>query len=318
MDSRITGKRAKAPARLDTGCYSAAGRQRERNEDACGLPPRGADQARLGTLLVVADGVGGMPGGAVASQQAAQDLQALYYAGFGPKEPGERLRYCVEAVNAINRLHSQPGEPAEGYLSTLVAAVAAGDQIWVGNVGDSRAYLIQKQTRRRMKLTEDHSQETQLAKRGLAGESGGSQAEGVITRAIGLEARCQVDTYHYAWSPGDRLVLCSDGLAQVPEQDMVDLALGQPAAAAAERLVARAIEVDGSDNCTAAVAGWLEVPPRRREAGAKPRPNRRHRSPAASRTQTLLPLLLGLLLGWLSAALLAIYWLEAAGITNLF
>ena len=301
-----------------TGCHTAPGRLRNHNEDACGLPARGADLARFGTLLIVADGVGGMPGGAQASQHAVRDLQTLFYAGSGPSQAADRLRYCVESINALNRLHPDKSDRIDGYLTTLVAAVIDGDEIWIANVGDSRAYLIQSLKSRRVQLTEDHSRETRMAKRGLTGDQAGLPHQGVITRAIGLEDHCQVDTYHYTWSPGDRLVLCSDGLAQLAEQEMINLTVGQPAPLAAKRLVDRAIEVDGSDNCTAVVAVWDVSDPVQPEASAD---SSGHSNRVTSTGRHLHPLVLlsiGLLLGWLSAVLITLFWLDAAGILNVF
>lgn len=303
---------------LQIGCHTAPGRQRVHNEDACSLPNPGADQARFGTLLIVADGVGGMPGGAAASQHAVRDLQMLYYAGSGPSQAADRLRYCVESVNALNRLHPDKSEHEDAYLTTLVAAVIARDEIWIANVGDSRAYLIENLKSRRVQLTEDHSRETRMAKRGFTGDQAELPQPGVITRAIGLEDRCQVDTYRYTWSPGDRLVLCSDGLARLTEEEMIRVTLGRTAPAAARRLVDRAIEVDGSDNCTAVVAVWSAKDPVQ-SPGTKKSSAKPSRSPrTARRLHPLVLLAIGLLLGWLSAALVTALWLDTAGIVNFF
>ncbi len=244
---------------VQRGEFTAAGPRRKQNEDASALPRPGDDEQRLGTLLVVADGVGGVEGGAAASREAVQYLQALYYAGTGPDHPPDRLRACIEAVNAINRVSRQTRGAGQGYLTTIVAAVACQDQIWVANVGDSRAYLIRAGVGDRRQLTEDHSEVTRSSKLLPAGAPEAGRA-GVIHRAIGLADACQVDVYRYTWEPGDRLVLCTDGLARLPDEEMARIVLGQPAQEAARQLVERALEVDGSDNCTAVVAVRGEVP----------------------------------------------------------
>lgn len=246
--------------RLARACFSSPGRVRPRNEDACSLPPPGANEARWGLLLAVADGVGGLPGGEASSQQAAAYLQALYYAQSGPSDPAERLAECFEAVNALNGMSGRRLNLPQPGLTTLVAAVATEGQVWVANVGDSRAYLIQAAGRARRQLTEDHSSRVQAEKASLVNQStfdrltDGSRA---ITRAIGMGEYFQVDRYRYAWQPGDCLVLCSDGLLELPEQEMIELALGRPVEAAARALVERAVILDGGDNCTAALARWL-------------------------------------------------------------
>jgi protein phosphatase len=278
---------------------SDPGKQRAQNEDACAFPLPGADETRLGTLLAIADGTGGLPGGGEASREAVQFVQALYYAAPTPDNLPDRLRQSVEQVNALNRLAQRQLAAEQGHLTTLVAAVIHADQIWVANVGDSRAYLVEAAGRQLVQLTEDHSGHVRNVKVGLVSPTDlASRESGVITRAIGLQNDCQVDIYHYTWSPGDRLVLCSDGLSHLTPEDMIAAALDDLPEEAARTLVASAVETDGSDNCTAVVAAWLLADP-----------DVNHQVISAPRLK-LQPgtrlVLLGMLLGWLSAGLLAI------------
>ncbi len=343
---------------------TSAGRLRSRNEDAWSLPASGADEANFGTLIVVADGVGGLEGGGEASREAVAYLQALYYAQMGTEHLGDRLRECVEAVNALNRLESaRHPNPGAWRLTTLVAAVLAGEHLWVANVGDSRAYLVQAANRQRRQLTEDHSGQVRAAKAGLAG--GGDldpRANGLITRAVGLSDSCQVDLYHYTWSEGDALILCTDGLSSLDASEVSEITLGLDAAEAARALVEEAVARDGSDNCTAIVARCLPrpeagadsaadapqdpqalktgvptllTPPaatagptlgRRPEAFAPasqavspPPPEPKPGAGTPERTRrTAGRLLLGILLGWLSAALVFIFLLARLGFIRLF
>lgn len=242
---------------IQVSCHSDVGKLRKRNEDACALPIPGADRANYGTLLVIADGIGGLPGGAEASREAVNYLQALYYSGVGSSHPSDRLRDAVGAVNALICFNQRQLDYQKGYMTTLVAAVTLSDQIWIANVGDSRAYLIQSNSQLIQQLTEDHSGHVRNVKSGLVSETDlVSQGTGVITRAIGLSEECQVDTYHYSWEPGDRLLLCSDGLYHLTRQEIISITLGNPTDIAARELVQRAVEIDGSDNCTAVVAAW--------------------------------------------------------------
>lgn len=237
--------------------HTDPGRVRTQNEDACALPSPGADVDHLGILLTVADGVGGLSGGQAASQQAVTHLQALYYATSGQTHPGDRLREAVEGVNALNRLTQRREGFTTGYLTTLIATLLQDEQVWVANVGDSRAYLIQARARQRRQLTEDHSSHVRLVKAGiLTTQDDPGDTKRTITRAIGLSDQCQVDIYHYTWQPGDALVLCSDGLASVPDQEMIEWTLNLPSALAAKTLVERAVQLDGGDNTTAIVARW--------------------------------------------------------------
>jgi serine/threonine protein phosphatase PrpC len=308
-------------------CYSDPGKLGRQNEDAWALPSPGVDEKRLGTLLAIADGTGGLPGGGQASQEAINYLQALYYAAPNTENLPDRLRQSVEEVNALNRLVQRKHGLEKGHLTTLVAAVIHTDQIWVANVGDSRAYLVQSACHQLLQLTEDHSGHTRNVKAGLVSEADlASRDSGIITRAIGLQDDCQVDIYHYTWAPGDRLVLCSDGLSHLTPEVIVSTTLDYLPEKASQDLVTRAIDVDGSDNCTALVAAWLL--PDQFDSGqgggglasspAQPSSLAPSTGSGPAQFNDLTPtprlklrsgiqlLLLGVLLGWLSAALLII------------
>lgn len=312
---------------IQRACYSDPGKQDKQNEDACALPSPGVDETSLGTLLAIADGIGGLPGGGEASQEAVHNVQTLYYAAPNPDNLPDRLRQSVEQVNALNRLTQRQLGLEKGHLTTLVAAVIHTDQIWVANVGDSRAYLVKADGRHLIQLTEDHSGHVRNVKVGLVSNADlASRESGVITRAIGLQDDCQVDIYHYTWTPGDRLMLCSDGLSHLMPEVMISTILDDLPEKAAHDLVANAIEMDGSDNCTAVVAAWLlsdqsDFDPDRgiiASIPARPMPlappvdtgTGRQINIAPSLWHKLRPgtrlILLGVLLGWLSAALLAI------------
>jgi protein phosphatase len=311
---------------IERAGFSDLGKQRSMNEDAWALPAPGVDEIRLGTLLVIADGTGGLPGGGEASQEAVHTMQALYYSAQNPENLSDRLRLCVEQVNALNRLAQRQAGLEKGHLTTLVAAVIHTDQIWVANVGDSRAYLVKAASMQLVQLTEDHSDYVRNVKAGLVSKADlASRESGVITRAIGLQDDCQVDIYHYTWSPGDRLLLCSDGLSHLTPEGIVSTLLDFRPEKAVYHLVADAVETDGRDNCTAMAAAWLE-PDQANEAGGGlvennpvlaaplvPLPeqgaDQDKRSASAPRAR-LQPgtrqLLFGILLGWLSALLIAL------------
>ena len=299
--------------RVIGGAYSAAGAQRQENEDAFGLPPSGAPQSRYGTLIALADGVGGLPGGAAASRAAVYYLQTLYYAPFGPAEPGARLRHCFETVNALNRrLPNTNGQQAQAPLTTLVAAVAYNEHLWVANVGDSRAYRVHGRDGQVQRLTEDHSQMVMAPAPAAGGRvpaiTQPLAPTAALTHAIGLDDTCQVDLYTYTWAVGDRLILASDGLRGLPEADLAQLALDGSPTAIARALVNAALDRDASDNATAVVAAWQARPPSRRSVAAPAAAPTR--AEPAWRELSLVAVvagLAGLVLGWVTAAALFIY-----------
>lgn len=308
--SAASTARAHLPQQVIGGAYSAAGSQRPENEDAFSLPPAGAPQARYGTLIALADGVGGLPGGAAASRAAVHCLQALYYAPLGSAEPGARLRQCFEAVNALSR-HAFAASRAQDSLrplTTLVAAVVYNERLWVANVGDSRAYRVRARDGQLQRLTEDHNQVVMALASGAPGSRPGAVTAAAtqplaptaaLTRAIGLDDTCQVDLYNYTWETGDRLILASDGLRGLSEAHLAQLALAGSPTAIARALVKAALERDASDNATAVVAAW--------QARLARRPVTKS-SAAALSLATVVAGLVGLGLGWLTAAGLFIYF----------
>jgi protein phosphatase len=305
--------------------FSAPGAQRPSNEDAFGLPPSGAQQARLGTLIALADGVASRPGGATASRAAVHYLQTLYYGPIGPREPGARLRHCFETVNAMTRLALRPsgGTGSEGPLTTLVAAVAYNERLWVANVGDSRAYRVRARDSQLQRLTEDHSE---VVMAGPAEPVPAGQPPAVtqplapkaaLTQAIGLHEQCQVDVYSYTWERGDRLILASDGLRGLPEADLAHLALSAAPTTLARTLVEEALRRDDSDNATAVVAAFEALPEAAQRRAAASAAAAAAAVPARARPAwgelslvAVVGVVAGLLLGWASAALFLVYFGE--------
>lgn len=162
------------------------------------------------SLLVAADGVGGIPGGEVASRTAVDTLaEALRAAGDEP--PDAALRRAFAAANNAVRA-GQHGDLAR-MSTTLVAAIVGDGVAWVANLGDSRAYLVADGEARQ--LTLDHSWVEEGIRSGELAPDDPLVAlnRHVITRAIGLDASAAVDVFGpIDVAPGSVLLLCTDGL----------------------------------------------------------------------------------------------------------
>lgn len=237
---------------LSSGFATHPGRGRTVNEDSLGLPegiPQ-ATLARKGHLYVVADGVGGYQAGDVASQMAVEIIRRAYYEDLDA-DVAASLQRAIEAANA--EIHRQARSPAYADMAaTVVAAVLRGDELVVANVGDSRAYLLRGGRLRR--LTADH---TWVAQRVTAGiltpeEAAHHDMRHVVTRSLGDQPTVEADVHRYLFLPGDRLLLCTDGLWEpVSDPEMAHiLGRGRPQAAA-NTLVNRAIAAGGADDATA-------------------------------------------------------------------
>lgn len=170
-------------------------------------------------LLLVADGVGGLPGGEVASRTAVDAAAEAVRAGAA-EEPEAVLRVAIATANAAVRAGQQ------GHLdrmsTTLVAAVIRDRTAWVANIGDSRAYLVAGGEARQ--LTLDHSWVEESIRAGLMdpGDPLAALSRHIITRAIGLEAEADVDVFGPVDVPaGSALLLCTDGLHGVLDDQAI-------------------------------------------------------------------------------------------------
>ncbi len=239
------------------------GRRRSHNEDTLGLLPVAYEglASQRGYLFAVADGMGGAEKGEVASHLAVEALFATYYDDTEPDLPPEAaLRAAFAAANSV--VYGEGLNLAFGMMgTTLVAALVADDRLIVGNVGDSRAYLIRDGTLRQ--ITDDHSLVEEQVRAGIItpAQARLSPQRNIITRAVGHQVDVEDDQYTVApLRPGDLILLCSDGLHGMLEDDeLLALALQPDLAEAAAALIAAANERGGLDNITGLLVRILSV-----------------------------------------------------------
>ena len=241
--------------RLDMGQFSHPGRRRSNNEDWLGtFQPEDPERlAAKGSLFLVADGMGGHESGELASRRAVDLIIRAYMDDPTPDVPTS-LRKAIEMANAV--LHAGAADTAsEAVLrrqggrhwgTTLVAAVVRHDELWIANVGDSRAYLIRDGKLRQ--LSQDHSWASAL------GEPPSKDWIGrnLITRALGLKPEVEVDLFPpMKLQTRDVILLCSDGLTNpLSDEEIRDIAFHapRPSQEAAEALIGAANDRGGPDN----------------------------------------------------------------------
>lgn len=237
---------------------SDIGRRRQVNEDSF-LADDG-----LG-LYIVADGVGGQAKGEIASSQAVEEIYGFVSRGVASierflEDPGEQTLFAVRRLlesgvqAACYMVHglAELSPEHKGMSTTISALLLAGRIGIVAQVGDSRIY--RHRGGRSEQLTEDHTLINYKVKHGLLTPEEAKKAPGknVITRAVGHHDYVNVDTFECGVQPGDRFMLCSDGLHGYlrHETELGSYLAGNPIDGVCEALIDLANTRGGKDNIT--------------------------------------------------------------------
>jgi PPM family protein phosphatase len=227
------------------------GKHRSNNEDNVGV-----FQNDRHTLAIVADGMGGEKAGEVASSLALQHFTSAWEtmdSGASIDTLESWLKQIVVDANQLIYNYAQDHPECQGMGTTIVAALCSSETVTIANVGDSRCYFASKNGDFRQ-VTEDHSLVNQLLKAGQLSESDAENhpMKHVIMRAAGTEPKVEVDIDTLEWSPGDQLILCSDGLSDmVSETEIAVIVNGDGTIEEkAEQLIAQANQAGGNDNIT--------------------------------------------------------------------
>ena len=224
------------------------GRVRQLNEDACYQPAPGE------RFCAVADGMGGHNAGEVASALAVKtfsdymrDVQFI---------TGEALRAAVSRANDAVYRASLESPEVSGMGTTFSALAMDEKNAFIAHVGDSRIYLVRRETL--MQLTLDHTLVEEMVLKGLLTprEARVHPKRNIITRALGTDYRVEIDLLQLELKAGDVFFLCSDGLTNhVPEREILRAALSEADWQSKLRtLVGIALENGGADNITAMFA----------------------------------------------------------------
>ena len=230
----------------DLGCTRA------QNQDAYLI-----EQLDKNTLLcVVCDGMGGAKSGNIASSLASdvfvQQVKQTWNPDMNQDGIDKMLRSAVKMANFTVYDQSRQFEEFTGMGTTLVAVLVCGKRVTFVNVGDSRAYLIDRAGIRQ--VTVDHSVVQLMINRGeLTPEQAKTYpGKSLITRAIGTESMVMCDLFHKKVSRGDYLLLCSDGLSNLMDDQEIlfEVAHGQEKEKCCQRLLDIAKKRGAPDNVT--------------------------------------------------------------------
>jgi len=255
MTGRSDNPKAAYP--FEWGAATHIGIVRRRNEDAYVVEPE------LGLLLAI-DGMGGHLAGDIAAGSIARGLPAALAEQFESMKMRltravcRRLRGLLADQNRQVFLQGLTRRGAQGMGATLAMVLLLGGRAYVANVGDSRVYRWR--AGRLVQLSRDHSVVSELVERGDLEPSAAlyHHMRGVVTQHIGMLDEPEPHVRTYALKPGDRFLLCTDGLTdQVPDAAIETiLANGTDCQQTCDLLVEDANARGGIDNVTVVLAHW--------------------------------------------------------------
>lgn len=227
------------------GGHSDKGITRLKNEDFFYVDEKSG-------FVAVADGMGGHASGELASKMTIEVLSDYINSGEASSSDTVTLAAAIKMANSTVYGTSQDNVSHRGMGSTLVAALIKEDRLSIAHVGDSRIYLIRAGCIEQ--LTDDHSLISEQLREGLISEEDAksSTIKNVITRSVGVAQEVEADFSEMAIADGDILILCSDGLTSMLEDnEILSVALEHKCPSRlSKRLVALANEAGGSDNIT--------------------------------------------------------------------
>ena len=223
------------------------GRVRPINEDSYYLPREGE------RFCAIADGMGGHNAGEIASAMAVRvfsgEMRMCRWID------GAAMRRSVERANAAVHARSRCVEQYSGMGTTFTALALSDGKAHIAHVGDSRAYRLRCGEMRQ--ISQDHSMVGELVRSGVltAEQARSHPYRNVITRALGASETIEADVSRLDKQPGDKYLICSDGLSEyVTLPQMESILTCMPLEDAAEEMLARALRGGGRDNISLVIA----------------------------------------------------------------
>ncbi len=202
----------------------------------------------LPNLFIVADGMGGHNAGDYASKCTVETI-VREIKGCFEKNPVRILSKAIRIANDQIRQKAREDESLLGMGTTVVAATCLGHYLQVANVGDSRLYIINHEIRQ---ITRDHSLVEEMVRMGGIDKAAARNHpdKNIITRAVGATDTVEIDFFHEELTPGDMILMCSDGLTNMLEDEDIGRILREKASIEerAQKLIEAANNNGGRDN----------------------------------------------------------------------
>jgi len=206
---------------LKTFSITDVGRKRKENQDY--IYTQENPIGNLPNVFIVADGMGGHNAGDYASKVTVETMVQEIENSF-EKNPVRILGKAIEAANSVIRKRAEEESRMKGMGTTVVAATCLGKYLQVANVGDSRLYVINRQIRQ---ITKDHSLVAEMVRLGgiAEDEARNHPDKNIITRAVGAMDEIKPDYFTVELEEGDIVLMCSDGLTNMLEDEEIRMIL---------------------------------------------------------------------------------------------
>lgn len=240
---------------------SDVGKRRELNEDSFGV--YGFEDGALSGVCVLADGMGGHNAGEVASSMAVEAVMNELKEDLSQQDSNQISHNIMAAIDYANsNIYEKSLKNPEqaGMGTTLVVAYVTDSFVRVANIGDSRAYVVSQN--KICRITVDHSVVEELVQRGsiTREEARRHPDKNIITRALGTDLFVEADYYDYVPTVGETILLCSDGLTEMVDEDEIKDIINnaENENLAVQSLVEKANENGGVDNITVVALRFAE------------------------------------------------------------
>ena len=240
---------------------SDVGKRRELNEDSFGV--YGFEDGMLCGVCVLADGMGGHNAGEVASSMAVEAVLNELKEDLSEQESNQVSHNIMSAIDYANsNIYEKSLKNPEqaGMGTTLVVAYVTDSFVRIANIGDSRAYVVSQN--KICRITVDHSVVEELVQRGsiTREEARRHPDKNIITRALGTDLFVEADYYDYVPTVGETILLCSDGLTEMVDEDEIKDIINnaENENLAVQSLVEKANENGGVDNITVVALRFAE------------------------------------------------------------
>ncbi len=253
MNEHHNGPEDLSSARLEIVALSDAGPREDLNEDSFAVHYAAHQAQREGTLLVIADGLGGHNAGEIASRMVTDHLYAFFCASTA-ETPSQALRDAVQSTNRMVYKKARTSNMCAGMGSTVVAVLVTQQYVVAASVGDSRAYVVRNGAR--VLRTEDDTIAHELP--GIVRPR--KSASHVLTQALGVQQHVSVHMQILRIEPRDTILLCTDGISDFLSEEMIIQIISRQETEHIVHELLRSATLNGSnDNMSAIIARVLEV-----------------------------------------------------------